>query len=265
MKSAIKIILIFWTVASFAQDPGSPVAQAPIVTNIWFKEQLGFKNLVIGKVFTHQFELNNAAGKQVGFSFSNAIPISFSLSNTGLLTSAPTSQQQVSGQIQLNREYEITVTAVNLNDPKDKAVETFKVQFFEGELEVPGINTPSGFDVAEGKTVRFKITCLPHNSAISIYNSNPPANGLLKSNIFACGDDFEWTPDFSFVPEETPGAFRILKLKFIATNTLNESVEREVEIKVFNNVDCAQLTSDYTSLHATIAQYNREVEGTSWS
>ncbi|MBX0335594.1 hypothetical protein K3G39_20370 [Pontibacter sp. HSC-14F20] len=222
----------------------------------------GFLNLVVGENYEHKVKLINTGNNKINWVFDGNVPQCFSIEQDGTIRCKPTENNILLRHINLVDEYEIKFTASNANNPAEKVSDSFKVKFYRTEPEMPVINiVQNHYTVHEGTALKIRVDCINPTSPITLSNTTPPPNGVIKKDISKCGEEFEWIPDFSFV-SEGEGGKKDFTLKFVATNQLRQRTEREVLVTVINTVDCEGVTTEYNALVTSINNFRNTVIST---
>ncbi len=244
-------------------DPGQSFSLHPVDTSLRIINLNPFFSLHVDSSLTYRLQINKDPKKYYWYLKNAPAGLRIDKDN-GTLSFKSNKALFMSGRLNYDVNYPVSVGVQNLYDPHDKVDTSFTITFYNTDVILPRLkpSVVSPVTIEEGNKLYFNVMCGSGNfpidrilftSDISISNFKIPKT---------CDDTFEWIPPYDFVNEKDSGKVKIIKLFFIGTTKFNFSDTAVVKVIVKDALNYDIATADYKEADSLMRKWIKDLKYT---
>ena len=163
----------------------------------------------------------------------------------------------LSGRLQYDYNYKVTIGLQNLSNPKERIDSFFTVVFFNTEI-IPSKLKPTVSGtiwIEEGDTLRFKVLCETGNFPVEniLTQTSIPIGAFTP--VEQCNDEFTWAPAYDFVKETDTGKVKAVTITFVSSTKFKMQDTARLKIMVKNGLNYPHALEQYNQLVRDMSSY----------
>ena len=254
-------LCVFCTPVVFAQIDANNYNYAQDSSVLRIKNINPFFLVHIDSVVNYQFQINKPVNEY--YWYAKNAPAGFKLNkDNGFMSIDVNKSYFLSGQLKYDKDYKVSLTVQNLNDPTDRTDTSFVINFYSTEIIASTIK-PSVTDrlfLDEGDTLSFQIQC--ENGSFPFTELTYVSNYAIKSTtpVTKCGDYFTWAVPYDFVKATDNDNQRQVTLYFVGNTKFKTSDTARINVLIKKSINYPEQVKQNEMLRAEIETYIKQLK-----